>query len=82
LAVKKFALSVPPEVMDQVDEAAAERGLTRSAYLVEVLKRLANARTDAAITRKVNELFADPELKNEQISTARALSRRLPRAEW
>lgn len=82
MAVKKFALSVPPEVMDQVDEAAAELGLTRSAYLVTVLRRIASARTDAAITRQVNELFADPEIKNEQISTARALSRRLPRAEW
>ena len=82
MAVKKFALSVPPGVMDQVDEAAAERGLTRSAYLVEVLRWIADARTDAAITRQVNEIFADPEVKREQISTARALSRRLPRAEW
>ena len=82
MAVKKFALSVPPEVMDQVDEAAAERGLTRSAYLVQLLRRIAKARTDAAITRQVNALFADPEVSNEQVSTARALSRRLPRTEW
>ncbi|HVY62900.1 MAG TPA: hypothetical protein VHF22_14680 [Planctomycetota bacterium] len=84
MAAKKFAISVPEDVMRQVDRAARGLGVTRSRYIVGVLRRVARARSDAEITRRVDELFADPEVAREQAETAAALRTRGSRAgtEW
>ena len=74
MAVKKFSLSVPEEVMDEVDRAATERGLTRSAFVARVLARVARARSDAEVTRRIDALFGDPALAREQRETAAAFA--------
>ncbi len=71
---KKLAISVPVDVVEQVDRAAKQRGVTRSRYITDVLRRVAAARRDAEITRRVNALFADPGLVEEQKKTARELA--------
>jgi len=68
---KKFAISIPVAVMQQVDLAARRQGVTRSRFISNVLRRIANARKDAEITRRINELFTDPVLETEQEQTAR-----------
>ena len=75
MAAKKFAISVPAEVMDEVDRAAADRKITRSRFIADVLKQAARARSDAEITRRLNEVFADRAADAEQRATARALQR-------
>ena len=70
MSAKKFAISVPEEVMDQVDRAARGRGVTRSRFISDVLRRVAHARRDAEVTRRIDELFADPKLQKEQKGTA------------
>lgn len=84
MAARKFAISVPEDVMRQVDRAAARRGTTRSRFIADVLARVARARTDAEISRRVDALFSDPEVVREQADTARAFHRAAPRggAEW
>lgn len=84
MATKKFAISVPEDVMAQVDGAAADRGITRSRFITEMLRRVASARTDAEIRRRVNEVFADPDVAEEQRETAQAYRSRGPHqgAEW
>ena len=72
MAAKKFAISVPEDVMRQVDRAAADRGVTRSRFIADVLRRAAQARGDAEITRQLDHLFADPSVTKEQLETARA----------
>jgi metal-responsive CopG/Arc/MetJ family transcriptional regulator len=72
MSVKKFAISISEEVMDLVDRAAAERGVTRSRFITNVLHKVARARRDAEITRQINQLFLDPELEQEQRETATA----------
>jgi metal-responsive CopG/Arc/MetJ family transcriptional regulator len=72
MRARKIAISVPAGVLAQVDRAAAERGDSRSGYISRVLAAVARARTDAAVTRAVNALFADPEVDAEQRETARA----------
>ncbi len=79
MAVKKLAISVPEDVIRQVDCAVAERGVTRSRFISDVLRRIANARKDAEITRRVNQLFADPEIAAEQEETAAAFASATPR---
>lgn len=73
MPVKKIAISVPEEVVEQVDSAAAERGMTRSAYISWALRRIARARSDAEITRRVDAFFSDPALDEEQRETARTM---------
>jgi hypothetical protein len=78
----KFAISVPREVMAEVDRAAKERRITRSRFIAEVLKRAAQAQTDAEITRELDDLFSDPAVAEEQKSTAAAFKSRRPRSGW
>ncbi len=73
MAVKKFAISVPEDVMEQVDHAAAARGISRSRFIADVLRKSARARTDAEVTRRLNELFADEAVAAEQRDTATTL---------
>lgn len=70
MPVKKFAISVPEDVMAQVDRAAASRGVTRSRFIADVLRGVASARSDAEVTARINRLFADPEIAREQRATA------------
>ena len=84
MPTRKLAISVPEEVLDEVDGAAKQRGMTRSGFITYVLRRLARARTDAEISRRVNELFSDPEVAREQAATAKEYRRLAPLrgAEW
>ena len=75
MAARKFAISMPEDVMEQIDRAAADRGITRSRFIAEVLKKTARARTDAEITRRLNGVFSDEEATSEQRKTARDFQR-------
>jgi hypothetical protein len=78
MAVKKIAISVPEDVVAAVDRAAEERGLTRSRFISDVLRQVAGVRTDAELSRKINEVFADPEIAREQRDTAERTLRARP----
>jgi Ribbon-helix-helix protein, copG family len=70
MGAKKFAISVSEEVMEKVDRAAAERGVTRSRFISEVLRKVARARGDAEVTKRLDRLFSNPRLAEEQRATA------------
>ncbi len=80
MVARKFSISVPESVMRHVDRAARRRGMTRSGFVSHVLARVAEALADAEISRRVDTLFADPEIAREQRRTARTLRRRAPAA--
>ena len=84
MPARKFAISVPEEVMRKVDQAARHRGLPRSRFISKVLARVAAARTDADISRRIDAVFADPDVAREQLDTARKFRRAAPRSgkEW
>jgi metal-responsive CopG/Arc/MetJ family transcriptional regulator len=84
MAAKKLAISVPEEVIREVDHAAKRRGMTRSGFITDVLSQVARARTDAEIARRVNDLFSDAEIAREQADTSRKFRRIAPQrgAEW
>lgn len=75
MAARKIAISVPDQVLREVDRAARARGMTRSGFISQALARIARARRDAEITRRIDELLADPEIAREQVDTARAFQR-------
>lgn len=83
MAVHKFAISIPEDVMEQVDRAAEQRGITRSRFISDVLRKVARARTDVEMTRRLDEVFSAPDVASEQRSTSRAfLAARMPDDEW
>lgn len=65
MPAKKTAITVPEELLEAVDVAAASRGESRSSFINRVLRAAVRARRDAVITRRLDELFADEQLASE-----------------
>ncbi len=59
MARAKIAITVPEDLLSEVDAAARARGETRSGFISRILKTALKARRDAGITRRLNELFAE-----------------------
>jgi len=66
MARRKTAIAVPEEVLAEVDRAARERGESRSGFISRVLRLTVRARRDAEVTRRLDALFADTSLRDEQ----------------
>lgn len=75
MAVKKLAISLPPQTLKQIDQAAKETGESRSGFIARICMLAATARTDREIRRRINKLFADPEVAREQVETSEAMLR-------
>ena len=80
MAVRKTAIAIPESLLADVDRSARERGESRSRYITRVLQVAVRARRDAEITRRLDALFADPDLQRTQRDEARPLSASGP--EW
>lgn len=66
----KIAISLPEEVLAEVDRAARERSESRSGFIRRVLITATRVRRDAEITRRLNALFSDPGAAQEQLRLA------------
>jgi len=66
MSSSKIAITVPEDVLVAVDAAAKERGESRSGFISLVLRAAMRARRDAAITRRLNELFMNEDTVAEQ----------------
>ena len=58
MVMRKTAVAIPEELLAQVDAAARARGESRSRYIKRLLRLSVQARRDAEVTRRLNELFA------------------------
>ena len=63
---RKTAITVPEDLLAQVDRAARDRNESRSKYLTRILRLAVRARRDAELTRRLDELFADPGVARAQ----------------
>ena len=75
MAHRKTAIAVPAEILDEVDRAARARGESRSRLITRVLRLAVRARRDADVTRRLDALFADESLAEEQRREADDLAR-------
>ena len=73
MATRKTAIAVSDELLDAVDRAARERGESRSRFVCRVLELAVRARRDAEVTKRLDHLFADDSLRNEQRSDVEKL---------
>ncbi len=67
---RKIGISIPPDVLRTVDSAARRRGVSRSGFIVRVLQVATARARDAEITRKLDALFADEAVREEQRAAA------------
>jgi len=73
--MKKIAVSLPPQVLAEVDQAAKERGETRSGFIANVLRKVARLKQDRRVTEEINRLLADDQTVQDQRETAQAFAR-------
>ena len=73
MPLRKTAIAVPADLLAEIDRAAREQRESRNRFVTRVLQAAVRARRDADVTRRLNELFADPDVHQEQIRTAAEL---------
>jgi hypothetical protein len=71
----KIAVTVPEDVVEAVDAAAREKGMSRSGFISRVLRTAMKAKSDAEVTRKLDEIFTDPDAAADQLRIANELDR-------
>ncbi|HEX7409572.1 MAG TPA: ribbon-helix-helix protein, CopG family [Candidatus Binatia bacterium] len=74
MAHRKTAIAVPEDILEEVDRAARERGESRSRFISRVLRLVVRARRDAEVTRRLDALFADESVREEQRREAQELA--------
>jgi predicted transcriptional regulator len=65
MPLRKTAIAVSDELLAAVDRVARSRRETRNRFVTRVLEQAVRARRDAEITRRLNDLFAAPEVVEE-----------------
>lgn len=73
LPLRKTAIAVSDDLLSAVDQAAEARGESRNRFVTRVLQEAVLARRDAEVTERLNRLFSDSELGEEQSRGAREL---------
>jgi metal-responsive CopG/Arc/MetJ family transcriptional regulator len=73
MPLRKTAIAISDELLSAVDRAAQARGETRNRFVTRVLQEAVRARRDAEVTKRLNELFAEPEIAQEQSRSASEL---------
>jgi metal-responsive CopG/Arc/MetJ family transcriptional regulator len=75
MPLRKTAIAVPDELLAAVDRVARSRRETRNRFVTRVLEQAVRARRDADITRRLNDLFAAPQVAEQQSREASGLDR-------
>ena len=73
MPLRKTAIALPAELLIEVDRAARVRRESRNRFITHVLRDAIRDLRDAEVTRRLDELFAEPEIRREQASGAAAL---------
>ena len=70
MTVRKIAISLPEDVLAQVDRLAKRTKTSRSGCIARVLSEVSYLSKQAEITERINQLFTTDELANEQSDTS------------
>jgi hypothetical protein len=74
-STRKTAISVPARLLAAVDEAARERGESRSRFIQRVLNEVVRARSDREIRMRIDALFSESSIARAQAKDAGELER-------
>jgi metal-responsive CopG/Arc/MetJ family transcriptional regulator len=75
MPLRKTAIAVPEDLLAAVDRVARARRESRNRFVIRVLEHAVRARRDADITRQLDDLFATPEVAQQQRREAAELDR-------
>jgi metal-responsive CopG/Arc/MetJ family transcriptional regulator len=70
MPLRKTAIAIPESLLTAVDRAAESRGESRTRFVTRVLAEAVRARRDAEVTKRLNELFANGDLAQDQAQAA------------
>jgi metal-responsive CopG/Arc/MetJ family transcriptional regulator len=70
MPLRKTAIAISEDLLSAVDRAARSRGESRNRFVTRVLQEAVRVRRDADVTKRLNELFADADLAQEQAREA------------
>lgn len=73
MPLRKTAIAVPEDLLLAVDRVAEARHESRNRFVIRVLQEAVRARRDSEITARLDALFAQPDLAEEQRQTAAVL---------
>ena len=66
MPLRKTAIAISEDLLSAVDRAAQSRGESRNRFITLVLHEAVHARRDSEVTKRLNELFANEDLAQEQ----------------
>jgi metal-responsive CopG/Arc/MetJ family transcriptional regulator len=66
MALRKTAIALSDDLLAAVDHAASERKESRNRFVTRVLQQAVRARRDADVTRRLDALFAETDLTEDQ----------------
>ncbi len=70
MPMRKIAISIPEAVLEAVDDMAARRNESRSRLIATILSRLASAKRDREIAARIDALFEDDTIREDQLRVA------------
>ena len=70
---RMIEIAVPTELLLEVERAARMRGESRDRFITRILQEYVYDRRDVEVTRRLDELFAEPELVRQQMRGAAEL---------
>ena len=69
----KIEIVVSGDLLLEIDHAARMRGESRDRFVTRVLRESVRAQQDAEVTRRLDDLFSEPELSRYQKRVAAEL---------
>jgi metal-responsive CopG/Arc/MetJ family transcriptional regulator len=69
--VQKVAISLPFELLANIDNIRKRKGLSRSKYISSLLSEKISAEKNKEIKRAYDAVFSDEKIRKEQLVTAR-----------
>jgi metal-responsive CopG/Arc/MetJ family transcriptional regulator len=86
MANVKTAISLPEDLFRLVQQYSKRNRIPRSQVFAQAVRMLLGAEDAAEVTRRLNKVYADPEVQREQSQWAQAastsLGRKRERARW
>ena len=67
---QKVAISMPPDLLDSIDNIRKKKGLSRSKYISSLLREKISVEKSKEIKKAYDTVFSDVKIKKEQLETA------------
>jgi len=66
----KVAISMPKELVQEVDEARKEEAMSRSGYITRLVQKAVRSERQVKMKASYDRVFSDPEIVGEQQKSA------------